>query len=91
MVSIELRSKSQIVLSRSKKMCLYCFKPIRMLLTKDNGFIFEHMEVLYVFFGLVAGGVLVYLVFRGRLAGRQQYMNERVSQLEKENLAQEAH
>ena len=61
-----------------------------MLLTKDNGFIFDHMEVLYGILGLVAGGVLVYLVFRGRLAGRQQYMNERLSQLEKENLAQEA-
>jgi DNA recombination protein RmuC len=60
-----------------------------LLLTKDNGFIFEDMEVLYGVIGLVAGGILVYLIQRSRLAGRQQYINERVSQLEKENLALE--
>lgn len=58
-----------------------------MLVTKDNGFIFEHMEVLYLVIGLIAGGGIVYLVMRSLLAGRRQYMKEKVIGLEEETLA----
>jgi DNA recombination protein RmuC len=57
------------------------------LLTKDNGFIFENMEVLYGIIGLISGGGIVFLVLRSWLAGRQQYMKEKVIGLEEENLA----
>ena len=60
-----------------------------MLVTKDNGFIFEVMEVLYLVIGLIAGGVIVYLVMRSWLAGRQQYMKEKVRGLEAEILARD--
>ena len=58
-----------------------------MLVTKDNGFIFEDMEVLYGVLGLIAGGGIVYLILRSWLAGRQQYMKEKVIGLEEETLA----
>jgi len=57
------------------------------LVTKDNGFIFEDMEVLYGVLGLIAGGGIVYLILRSWLAGRQQYMKEKVIGLEEETLA----
>jgi DNA recombination protein RmuC len=57
------------------------------LLTKDNGFIFENMEVLYGIIGLIAGGGIVFLVLRSWLAGRQQYMKEKIIGLEEETLA----
>ena len=60
-----------------------------MLVTKDNGFIFENMEVLYGIIGLIAGGGIVYLVLRSWLAGKQQYMKEKVTGLEEETLALE--
>jgi DNA recombination protein RmuC len=60
-----------------------------MLVTKDNGFIFENMEVLYGIIGLIAGGGIVYLVLRSWLAGKQQYMKEKVNGLEEETLALE--
>jgi len=60
-----------------------------MLVTKDNGFIFENMEVLYGILGLIAGGGIVYLVLRSWLAGKQQYMKEKVTGLEEETLALE--
>jgi len=60
-----------------------------MLVTKDNGFIFENMELLYGILGLIAGGGIVYLVLRSRLAGKNQYMKEKVSGLEEETLASE--
>ena len=60
-----------------------------MLVTKDNGFIFENMEVLYRIIGLIAGGGIVYLVLRSWLAGKQQYMKEKVTGLEEETLALE--
>ena len=47
-----------------------------MLVTKDNGFIFEHMEVLYGIIGLIAGGGIVYLILRSLMAGKQQYIKE---------------
>ncbi len=62
-----------------------------MLVTKDNGFIFENMEVLYGIIGLIAGGGIVYLVLRSWLAGKQQYMKEKVTGLEEETLALEGH
>jgi DNA recombination protein RmuC len=45
------------------------------------------MEVLYLVIGLIAGGGIVYLVLRSWLSGRQQYMKEKVSGLEKETFA----
>jgi len=60
-----------------------------MLVTKDNGFIFENMEVLYGILGLIAGGGIVYLVLRSWLAGKQQYMKEKVTGLEEETFALE--
>ena len=45
------------------------------------------MEVLYGIIGLIAGGGIVFLVLRSWLAGRQQYMKEKVIGLEEENLA----
>ena len=45
------------------------------------------MEVLYGVLGLIAGGGIVYLVLRSWLAGRQQYMKEKVIGLEEETLA----
>ncbi len=45
------------------------------------------MEVLYLVIGLIAGGGIVYLVMRSLLAGRQQYMKEKVIGLEEETLA----
>jgi DNA recombination protein RmuC len=42
------------------------------------------MEVLYLVIGLVAGGGIVYLVLRSWLAGRQQYMKEKVRDREEE-------
>jgi DNA recombination protein RmuC len=60
-----------------------------MLVTKDNGFIFENMEVLYGIIGLIAGGGIVYLLLRSWLAGKQQYMKEKVNGLEEETLALE--
>jgi DNA recombination protein RmuC len=45
------------------------------------------MEVLYGVIGLIAGGGIVYLVLRGWLTGRQQYMKEKVIGLEEETLA----
>ncbi len=62
-----------------------------MLVTKDNGFIFENMEVLYGIIGLIAGGGIVYLVLRSWLAGKQQYMKEKVTGMEEETLALERH
>ncbi|KPL16833.1 MAG: hypothetical protein AMS26_03275 [Bacteroides sp. SM23_62] len=47
------------------------------------------MEVLYLVIGLIAGGVIVYLVMRSWLAGRQQYMKEKVRGLEAEILARD--
>jgi len=44
------------------------------------------MEVLYGVIGFIAGGGMVYLFLRSRLAGRQQYMKEKVSGLEEETL-----
>ncbi len=58
-----------------------------MLFTKDNGFIFEDMEVLYLIIGLIAGGGIMYLVLRAWLAGRQQYTREKVRGMEAEILA----
>ena len=84
-VSPEFLSKSQIVRSRSKKICLYGFKVARLLVTKDNGFIFEHMEFIYLAIGIISGGGLVYLLFRNRLAGRQQYLEEKVRGLQEES------
>jgi DNA recombination protein RmuC len=54
------------------------------LLTKDNGFIFENMEVLYGVIGLITGGGIVFLALRSWLAGRLQYMKEKVVGLEEE-------
>lgn len=45
------------------------------------------MEVLYLVIGLIAGGGIVYLVMRSLLAGRRQYMKEKVIGLEEETLA----
>ena len=45
------------------------------------------MEVLYGIIGLIAGGGIVFLVLRSWLAGRQQYMKEKVTGLEEETLA----
>ncbi|MEE9462601.1 MAG: DNA recombination protein RmuC [Bacteroidales bacterium] len=45
------------------------------------------MEVLYLVIGLIAGGGIVYLVMRSWLAGRRQYMKEKVIGLEEETLA----
>ena len=45
------------------------------------------MEVLYGVLGLIAGGGIVYLILRSWLAGRQQYMKEKVIGLEEETLA----
>ena len=45
------------------------------------------MEVLYLVIGLIAGGGIVYLVLRSWLAGRRQYMKEKVIGLEEETLA----
>ena len=59
------------------------------MVAKDNGFIFEDMEVLYLVIGLVTGGGIVFLVLRGWLAGRQQYMKEKSMGLERETLALE--
>jgi len=42
------------------------------------------MEVLYGIIGLMAGGGIVFLVLRSWLAGRQQYMKEKVIGLEEE-------
>ena len=47
------------------------------------------MEVLYGVLGLIAGGGIVYLVLRSWLAGRQQYMKEKVIGLEEETLARD--
>lgn len=47
------------------------------------------MEVLYGFIGLIAGGGIVFLVLRSWLAGRQQYLKEKVIGLEEETLAQD--
>jgi DNA recombination protein RmuC len=57
------------------------------LVAKDNGFIFEDMEVLYLVIGLVTGGGIVFLILRGWLAGRQQYMKEKAMGLERETHA----
>ncbi len=48
------------------------------------------MEVLYGIMGLLVGGVVVYLFQSSRQSGKQQYLKERVSGLEKENLGLEA-
>jgi DNA recombination protein RmuC len=45
------------------------------------------MEVLYLVIGLIAGGGIVYLIMRSLLAGRRQYMKEKVIGLEEETLA----
>ena len=45
------------------------------------------MEVLYLVIGLIAGGGIVYLVMRSLMAGRRQYMKEKVIGLEEETLA----
>ncbi|MCK5464286.1 MAG: DNA recombination protein RmuC, partial [Bacteroidales bacterium] len=45
------------------------------------------MEVLYGIIGLIAGGGIVFLVLRSWLAGRQQYMKEKIIGLEAETLA----
>ncbi len=45
------------------------------------------MEVLYLVIGLIAGGGIVYLVLRSWLAGRRQYMKEKVIGMEEETLA----
>ena len=45
------------------------------------------MEVLYLVTGLISGGGIVYLVLRSWLAGRRQYMKEKVIGLEEETLA----
>ena len=54
------------------------------MFAKDNGFIFELMDVLYGLIGLLAGLVIATLVMRAWLAGRQQYLKEKVAGLEKE-------
>ena len=45
------------------------------------------MEVLYLVIGLMVGGGIAFLILRSLLAGRQQYMKEKVSGLEGETLA----
>ncbi len=45
------------------------------------------MEVLYLVIGLIAGGGIVYLVMRSLMAGRRQYMKEKVIGLEEETRA----
>jgi len=47
------------------------------------------MEFIYGLIGLIAGGGIVYLVLRSWLAGKQQYMKEKVGGLEEENHALE--
>lgn len=44
------------------------------------------MEVLYGIIGFIAGGGIVYLVLRSWLAGKQQYMKEKLIGLEEETL-----
>ena len=58
-----------------------------MLVTKDNGFIFENMEILYGVIGLIAGGGIAFLALRSWLSGKQQYAKEKVIGLEEETLA----
>jgi DNA recombination protein RmuC len=45
------------------------------------------MEVIYGIIGLIAGGGIVFLALRSWLAGRHQYMKEKVSGLEEETIA----
>jgi len=47
------------------------------------------MEFLYGIIGFIAGGGVVYLVLRSWLAGKQQYMKEKVIGLEEETLVLE--
>ncbi len=47
------------------------------------------MEVLYGIIGFIAGGGIVYLVLRSWLAGKQQYMKEKLIGLEEETLVLE--
>jgi DNA recombination protein RmuC len=65
---------------------LYPFNVAGLLVDKDNGFIFEAMDLLYGLIGLLAGLGITFLIMRAWLAGRQQYLREKVAGLEQDAL-----